>query len=325
MATISFREKLAEGVTAKAAVDVPFPKEFQLDITDRCNHACVFCSNPKLQNKGDIDPELARRVLREAYDNGSRMVGIYGTGEPLMVKHLPSYVAYAKELGYEYVYIDTNGALATPKIIRPVVDAGLDSIKFSVNGGTRESYKAIHVKDDFDLVISNLKRLAEYKREHDLNIKIYVSMVVTDQVRDEVPILEKIVRPYVDDWYPRALFNTCGNNPENNELADIESFFIRGRKRSKICFQPFKGFCVTPEGYLSACILDYQRSLILADLNEVSLIEGWNGEIARNFRARHRDGDTKGWICYNCIHNTNEPFEGVIPEYANKFANRFSK
>lgn len=320
MATISIKDKLKEGVTTDHAVNAKFPKEFQLDITDRCNHACVFCSNPKLLDKKDIDPDFARRILREAYENGSRMVGIYGTGEPLMVKQLPAYVAYAKELGYEYVYIDTNGALATPKIIQPVIDAGLDSIKFSINAGVRETYNEIHGKDDFDLVLKNLGLLADYKKEHDIKVKIYVSMVVTDKVRDEVKILEKLVVPHVDDWYARPLFNTCGNNPENNELANIESFYIRGRKHSEICFQPFKGFCVTPEGYLSACILDYQRTLILADLNEVSLLEGWQSDVAKEFRRRHREGDTKGWICYNCIHNTNEPYEALLPQYAAKFS-----
>jgi MoaA/NifB/PqqE/SkfB family radical SAM enzyme len=320
MTAISIKDKLKEGVTTDHAVNAPFPKEFQLDITDRCNHVCVFCSNPKLLDKKDIDPEFARRILREAYENGSRMVGIYGTGEPLMVKHLPEYVRYAKELGYEYIYIDTNGALATPKIIRPVIDAGLDSIKFSINAGLRETYEEIHGKDDLDLVLKNLACLADYKKENDLGVKIYVSMVVTDKVKDEVDILEKLVIDHVDDWYARPLFNTCGNNPENNELADIESLYIRGRKRSEICFQPFKGFCVTPEGYLSACILDYQRTLILANLNEVSLLEGWQGDVAKEFRNRHRKGDTKGWICYNCIHNTNEPFEALLPQYAAKFA-----
>jgi len=320
MTEITIKDKLKEGIATDHAVAARFPKEFQLDITDRCNHVCVFCSNPKLLNKKDMHPEMARRVLREAYENGSRMVGIYGTGEPLMVKHLPDYVAYAKELGYEYTYIDTNGALATPKIVRPVIDAGLDSIKFSINAGTRESYKEIQGKDDFDLVLENLRLLSEYKKENGLSVKIYVSMVITDRVADEVEILEKLVAPYVDDWYPRPVFNTCGNNPENNDLAEIEPYFIRGRKRTKICFQPFKGFCVTPEGLFSACVLDYQRTLVLADLNKVSLKEAWEGPVAQEFRRRHREGDTKGWICYNCIHNANEPFEAILPEYAAKFA-----
>lgn len=324
MSTMTIAEKRAEGIATDHAVDAPFPREFQLDITDRCNHACVFCSNPKLREKGDIDPDLAQRVLREAHENGARMVGIYGTGEPLMVKHLASYVAYAKQLGYEYTYIDTNGALATPKLIDPVVDAGLDSIKFSINAGTRETYREIHGKDDFDLVIANLRALDEYRKEKGVALRIYVSMVVTDKVKDEVDLLGALIKPYVDDWYPRPLFNTCGNNIENNELGTIEPFFIRGRKRTKVCFQPFKGFCITPEGLMSACILDYQRTLILGDVRNSSLKEIWNGEVARQFRARHRAADTKGMICYNCIHNTDEPVTPLIPEYAKMFQARMS-
>jgi len=322
MPDFTIADKLQEGVTTDHAVDAPFPKEFQLDITDRCNHACVFCANPKLSDKSDIAPELARRVIAEAYACGSRMIGIYGTGEPLMVKHLPDYVACAKAVGYDYTYIDTNGALATPKIIRPVVEAGLDSIKFSINAGRRETYAAIHGKDDFELVLDNLRALDSWRKQAAPRLRLYVSMVITDRVKDEVEMLGELVRPLVDDWYPRPMFNTCGNSPENARLGSIEPFFIRGRKRSHICFQPFKGFCITPEGLMSACILDYQRTLILGDIRTASLAEVWNGDIARSFRRRHAEADTTGMICYNCIHNTDEPVIALMPEHARKFQAR---
>ena len=45
----------------------------------------------------------------------------------------------------------SNGALATPEKIRAVIDAGLDSIKFSINAPERKMYAFIHGKDDFDM------------------------------------------------------------------------------------------------------------------------------------------------------------------------------
>ncbi len=319
------KEKLREGVSTPFNPQAPFPREFQLDITDRCNQKCNFCANWKLQQKGEIDPELARRVLSEAYENGSRMVGIYGTGEPFMSKHLAGYIAYAKQLGYEYVYIDTNGALASVDRAGPVIDAGLDSIKFSINAGSRESYKEVHGQDDFDVVLENLAALFAYRNRSGAKTRIYVSMVVTDRVKDEVEILRPLVEPHVDQWYPRRLFNCCGNNPENNELGEMEAFNIRGRIKSERCFQPFKGFMVTPEGYMSACVLDYQRTLIFADIKEMSLKEAWESEVARRFRLRHSVADTDGMICYNCIHNTNKPVIPLTPQYSRLFSSETPK
>ena len=42
----------------------------------------------------------------------------------------------------KYTFLTTNGSLARPEIMKKVIDAGLDSIRFSVNAADREMYKA---------------------------------------------------------------------------------------------------------------------------------------------------------------------------------------
>lgn len=73
------------------------------------------------------------------------------------------------------VYITSNGALATPEKIRAVVDAGVDSVKFSINAPERKMYEFIHGRDDFDTVMEHLKYLNEYRRESGRSFKIYVT------------------------------------------------------------------------------------------------------------------------------------------------------
>ncbi|MCX7177009.1 MAG: radical SAM protein [Proteobacteria bacterium] len=316
---IDIAEKMREGVITSFNPDAPFPREFQIDITDRCNQRCNFCSNWKLAKAREMESALVCRVLDEAYQFGSRIVGIYGTGEPFMSKNLALYVAHAHECGYEYTYIDTNGALATIDRAGPAIDAGLGSLKFSINAGTRESYREVHGRDDFEAVIKNLANIAEYRRQTGAKTRIYVSMVVTDRVKDEIELLRVLVEPHVDKWYPRRLFNCCGNNPENASLGELEAYNIRGRIKSDRCFQPFKGFMITPEGYMAACVLDYQRALVFADINTMTLKEAWESPVARRFRERHSVGDTDGMICYNCIRNTDEPVVPLTLQYYRPF------
>ena len=47
-----------------------------------------------------------------AYELGTREVGMYATGEPFIVPELASYIKLAKDIGYTYVYLTSNGALA---------------------------------------------------------------------------------------------------------------------------------------------------------------------------------------------------------------------
>ena len=173
----------------------PFPKKnFLLEVTNFCNHKCIFCANRKTknENKGFIDGDFAKRMLREAYELGVREVGFYATGEPLLNRNLPDYIEIAKSIGYEYTYITTNGALLTEEKSKEILHAGIDSIKFSINAGTRETYKKIHGVDDFDLVVKNLQAVSKHIKEEQLNTKLYISSVVTNITNGERKEIEKI-------------------------------------------------------------------------------------------------------------------------------------
>lgn len=313
------KERKRRALEAEYVIDPPFPREIFIDLTSFCNHACVFCSNPRLKVRGTMNGRMVRRVLKEAHENGALDAGLYATGEPLLINNLHDYVKEAKRIGYEYVFITTNGALAVPERVRPVLDAGLDSIKFSISAGTRESYKRIHGKDDFVRVMENLRWVAGYRKRAGLGCRIYVTMVYTDATAGETEMLKEQVMPYADEWDPHLLTNQCGNKSDNNHLGRIEKNNIRGRVNSRICFQPFKGLAVTPEGYVSACVLDYQRYLILGNLNNSTLKEIWSSGAYRAFRQRHIDGGLEGLICHNCINNTDQPAHPVSPEYAVPF------
>jgi len=309
------KKRKADAMKASFELIPPFPREFQLDISSVCNHSCNFCSNVRMANKKVMDKELVFRLLSEVFDCGARDVGLYGTGEPFVAKHLPAYVEKAKEIGYEYIFITTNGAGAIPSRAEAVLKAGLGSIKFSIHAGTRETYKKIHGKDDFEKVIKNLKWVSEFRKSSGLNYRIYVTMVQTNANFDEVDKLHKLVKPYIDEWDPHMLNNSCGTMPENNEIGEVEANNIRGRGHTDICFQPFKSFTITPEGYMSACVLDYHKALIAADLNTESVKNAWKNEVYKRFRKQHLDDKTEGTICYNCIYNTTKPFKGIRDQY----------
>ena len=100
-------------------------------------------------------------------------------GEPLLYRELPELVAYSKKLGYGYAFITTNGSRATDELLAQLFEAGLDSIKFSINAGTRETYKKIHGADDFENAISALKYSFRYRAENKKAFKIFVSCVGT--------------------------------------------------------------------------------------------------------------------------------------------------
>lgn len=170
------------------------------------------------------------------------------------------------------MYLTSNGSLATPERIRAVIDAGLDSLKFSVNAPQRKLYAFIHGHDDFDKV------------------------EVFDGLADQV------VFKYV--------YNQGGYMPEIDELLRCDC----DNETRRRCNLPFDAISVTQEGYLSVENADYKNMLIVADLNKVSLRDGWYGEKMKDIRRRFIEDDLAGTLCDGCVHHECREARPIMPE-----------
>lgn len=295
-------------------LEPPFPRtNFLIETSNACNHKCIFCAHQKMTRKvGKIKTEFIYDILQQAYDLGTREVGFYATGEPFLVPELPDYIKKAKQIGYEYVYLTSNGALATPDRIRAVIDAGLDSIKFSINAVDREMYSFIHGKDDFDVVMENLKYLNLYRGESGKNYKIFVTAILTRFTEHMKDDFYSHFGKLSDEIVFKNVYNQGGYMPEIENLlkcyTDDETF--------RRCNLPFDAISITHEGYLSVENADYENMLVVADLNKVSLKDGWYGEKMKQIRQAFIDDKLDGLVCDGCVHHTTKPAAPVMPELA---------
>lgn len=315
----NLKKRIEDNSIFNRKVKPPIPKKNMLiELTNICNHSCVFCANSKMtRKKGQMDEKFLFRILKEAFDEGVTEVGFYATGEPFVSKNLAQYIAKAKEIGYKYVYLTTNGALATPERAKEVIEAGMDSIKFSINAGTKETYEMIHGKDEFGIVIENLKYIADYRKKKTKNFKIYVSFIATKHSQNEKKLLQEKLNNIIDDIVFLDVKNQGGMMYEINEYLSIEN------DKYGICKLPcsllFNSLHITYEGYLTACCIDFQNYLTVADLNKVSLKDAWNSDIFVELRKKHLEESIEGTLCYNCIYNKNEKIEPLIAEHATYF------
>jgi len=292
----------------KFSVNPPFPRAMMVELTNLCNHACIFCFNQHSTRKpGFIDESLLMSVLGDAYRLGTREVGFYTTGETLTAMSrvfVDAHIYYAKHiLGYDYVYISTNGSLMSPGVVTRLVDAGIDSIKLSINAATRETYRLIHGVDQFDRVMDNLLYLAHLPS---VPVKTGVSFILTDENRHERELAEDTIGMMVDDivfWEEgiQGGYRVPDRNPQKTNTAP--------------CPMVFNRFHVTYEGYFTLCCVDYQNYLAVADLDKVSLETAWNSDLAVDMRKRHLSKDLTGTMCHRCITGEGD-IKPLVSEYA---------
>lgn len=320
------RDKLIKSIEEKNNIEPslhpPIPKKnFLVEVTNACNSQCIFCANRKMTRKiGSINEELLKKILTDAYSEGVREVGFYTTGEPFICKNIGEYIAIAKKIGFDYIYITTNGVLASLDKVKSLIDKGLDSIKFSINGIDKETYKLIHGKDDFDTVIRNLKEINAYKRESKKTFNLYVSYIMTRYSLKDKGEIKKFFNGLCDEAIILNTVNQSGLTPEIETMLKVQSEQTDMDCEITLpCNSPFNTINVSYEGYLTACCADFQNYLAYADLNNVSISEAWNNDIIVNLRKMHINGTVGSTLCANCVYNTlNKPIP-LVEELAMDF------
>lgn len=280
-----------------------FPRKAKIEVTTRCDLNCFFCSNTyKDVKKGDIDREFLFRILKELKELGVEEVGLFWLGESLLVKELDEYVAFAKKIGIEYVFITTNGRLATPERIKALFDSGLDSIKFSINAGSRVEYRNVCGVDAFDQVISNVRSAYTYRGRRK-KPAIYASTVFDPHRHNDYDSVNALIGSYVDEHYPLRLYGKYTFAGDNDKSPDAYTESAEGRTLASMlpCWSLFTEPHISYDGYLSACYCDHDRGYYMGNLNEVSLTEAWHSEEFVRLRRCHLKRDVSRTVCERCI------------------------
>lgn len=285
----------------------------RLELSNICNHKCIFCPNSKLKRrKVEMPQELVHRLLQEGAQLGIKEVGFFMNGEPFVSARLEEHIQYAKELGYR-VFITTNGALATQERIRKVVDLGLDSVKFSVNGGSRESFLKVHGRDDYETVIQNLAYFRQYRDETKAKTRILASCVVTKYITDEIDAHYQNLAQYADDvvFYKAESFAGQMKKEVEEIQVDIDHKYVPkySLPNALPCPELFRVICVTAEGYLTLCCSEALNYLAVLDMNEYSLKDAWHSEIMCKLRKQHIEKKVKGTLCETCIYGNEDGIE----------------
>jgi MoaA/NifB/PqqE/SkfB family radical SAM enzyme len=265
---------------------------------------------------GYIENGLLERIITEGAELGVKEIGLYTTGDPLMHKGLEHFTSFAKEKGFSYAYISTNGAAGGPDRFKSIIDAGIDSIKFSINAGTRETYKLVHGKDQFDRVIDNLRFVSEYRKTLGRKLCLFATFVVTNLSEPEQDRFRELVGPLVDEIFFSQSDAQKGQMLGASSLLGATNEPVSLQTQEGICPMPFNRIHVTNEGYLTLCCVDYQNYLAVADLKEMSLKDAWHSPAFQKARQSHLENKLQGTLCGNCWYGRMDKIQPLDPKLA---------
>jgi len=285
----------------------PYPNSILVEISNICNHRCSFCAQPNMERrKNYIDTDVFKKIVTESYELGTREISLVGGSEPLANKRLEEYISFCRDTGYEYIYITSNSTLGDEARWKRIIDAGIDSVKISINGGDRETYKTVHGRDEFDKAIANVRFINEYRKTLGRELFLGVSFVETEESAGTFEKLREIIEPYVD------------------EIVMIPQFFKDGEGRQipptitsyegDHCYFPFAKTVFSREGYMRVCCQDYENDLAVGDIHEMHVGEAWASGIFKELRKRHINKDFDGLYCKTCLFGSKDPVFPLNPK-----------
>lgn len=293
--------------------DPSAPRAVKIELTGRCNYRCGFCAlQARTGAAHDLDWTLFTRIVREMAAAGVTEIGLFYLGESFTRPQiLIDAVRFCKQdVGIPYVFLTTNGSLATPAAVERVMAAGLDSLKFSLNAADGEQFAAVTGAPAawFDRVLRYLAEARAIRDRGGYHCRLYASSIqfTLDQPRRMQAVLDSRVRPYVDQHYWLPLYSMGAvATAREAELGYRPIAGNQGRIGGMVdplpCWALFTEGHVTADGMLSACCFDADGRFAMADLATTPFLEAWHSAPFRALRAAHLARDVRGTVCDPCV------------------------
>lgn len=315
------------------------PHYVQLEVTTHCNLACYMC----VRNEVIKHPRhLSLADFQRLFDQITpRRLTLSGAGEPLLNPDLVAMVAHASRHGAATM-VPTNGTLlGKAELARGLVQAGLNTLKISIDAATAQSYQAIRRQDCFDRIIGGVRQLEEVKRRHNRRTpELRFDVVILKENWAEIPDIVELARQLgigtvffrplqvtgigkqreaigrdvdfeglyraVQEGLGRAKRLGVRTNLKEvaRDFATYRSIYVRkdAALDRQVCLLPWLQCFISVTGELSPCCATYtNEGFSGGNVFEEGFEAVWNGLRMQEIRRRFRRHQNPLAVCRDCI------------------------
>lgn len=294
--------------------EAPAPRSVKIELSPRCNYRCGFCAlrTREKQPRHDMDWDLFKTMTRQMKRAGVEEIGLFFLGESMMNKPLLlNAIKWCKqELEFGYVFLTSNASLADEQFLYEIMDAGLDSLKWSVNASDADQFAEIMcVKPKlFYVALDNIRRAHGIRESYGLRTRLYASSILYDGDQHErmQEFLKERVIPYVDQHYWLPLYSMGSFATQREEELGYRPIAGNqgriGALRDPLpCWSAFTEGHIRSDGGVSACCFDASGEWIMGDLTQQSFMDAWNSPDFQELRWAHLRRDVTGTPCEQCV------------------------
>jgi len=276
-----------------------------------CNNNCLCCPADDFKKLGDQSFSEIQKGLREGIKNGAREVVLTG-GEPTIRPDILKIIQYCREIGYEFIQLQTNGRMFSYKdFCKKLIEAGITEFGPSLHGPDAETHDYFTQSPGaFNQVVAGIKNLKS------LNQKVIINSVITKFNYKKLPNTATLFVSLGVDQFQFAFPHLVGTAWRNADLICPRKKEVQPYLKKALKIGVNAGISVMVEAY-PFCLLDgfeIYSSDVFMPLADIADARGFSKE---HHILRKKTGKAKHEKCKTC--RFNPICEGPWKEYVQKF------
>ncbi len=295
------RKAIDDNLTGQAFADSGMqPMCVDIEVAAVCDLACPFCFRQYIATPDKIIADkLYRRLIKQCGDMQVPSIKLNWRGEPLLHPKIGEFIDLAKQAGVLDVMMNTNATRLDEKMSRSLIEAGIDQIIYSFDGGSKETYEKMRIgrfgPNKFEDVYGIIRRFAEIRSEMGAKFpRTKIQMILTEDTFHEQERFFELFEGCVDDVSVKAYTERGGSLPDLDEKTlqeigpaldkngvdhnaaywrdlDGNLFVSKGRLA---CEQPYQRLMVTYDGRVSMCCYDWGSEHPVGYVDEAGFARG---------------------------------------------------
>jgi len=200
-----------------------------IEVASICDLACPFCFREhEVTPDKIINEKFCYNLIDQAAELKIPSIKFNWRGEPLLHPKLPKFIKYAKKKGILETIINTNATHLSEKKSIELIDAGLDLIIYSFDGGSKKTYEKMRPgrfkKNKFDDVYENIKKFKKIKDKLKTPFPYTkIQMILTKETMNEIDNFFILFKNYVDD-VSLSQYTERGGDLEALNDSELDSY-----------------------------------------------------------------------------------------------------
>lgn len=276
------------------------PQVIYLETVNQCNARCVMCPHKHmLRPKGIMSQQLFEVAIQSISQVNLNEISLFmhKEGEPLLDPNIIERIKYAKKklVGLKELGINTNAMLLTPELSEGLLSSGLDTIYFSVDGASPETYNKIRINLDYNTVETNLRYFFALKRQRGNRIRVIMQMLTNNENHYEVAAFKEKWQDEQCEFYIKQMH--CYLDGEHSSFVQNEK-----TKQLHVCQDPFKVMVIYVSGDIGICCWDYDNEHKIGNINDDTLLGLFNNSHFNYLREKQLKKECENIIpCNRCM------------------------